>query len=323
MSQERFDWLDQWCANPAEDVIRTVGTESNVKEIYDACNELAKDPTNFVLNQFCEFGNHLGHYEITGRALGHVFEHVARRQRARPPPRRVHQRHRIGRHHRRRRPPEGRVRHEDRRRRGARVPDDARERLRRAQHPGHRRQAHPADPQRHQHRRRRRDQRPRHRRARRAVQHARRARAYLVDRTGVPAGARRDARALRVLVDLQRARRDQDREAARARARRRDRHDRHRRRGAVPERAGEDDRRRASAASSTTSTRPRCSASTSPTSRPTRTLELHRARPQPHLQPRLLHVGRAAGHAVRAVRGTPRSSRSGAGCGASCRSGTR
>ena len=76
MSQERFDWLDQWCANPAEDVIRTVGTESNVKEIYDACNELAKDPGNFVLNQFCEFGNHLGHYEITGRALGHVFETV-------------------------------------------------------------------------------------------------------------------------------------------------------------------------------------------------------------------------------------------------------
>ena len=76
MSQERFDWLDQWCANPAEDVIRTVGTESNVKEIYDACNELAKDPGNFVLNQFCEFGNHLGHYTVTGRALGHVFEHV-------------------------------------------------------------------------------------------------------------------------------------------------------------------------------------------------------------------------------------------------------
>jgi cysteine synthase len=76
MSQERFDWLDRWCANPAEDVIKTVGTESNVKEIYDACNELAMDPTNFVLNQFCEFGNHLGHYEVTGRALGHVFEHV-------------------------------------------------------------------------------------------------------------------------------------------------------------------------------------------------------------------------------------------------------
>jgi cysteine synthase len=77
MSQERFDWLDRWCANPAEDVIRTPGSESNVKEIYDACNELAKDPTNFVLNQFCEFGNHLGHYEVTGRALTRVFEHVA------------------------------------------------------------------------------------------------------------------------------------------------------------------------------------------------------------------------------------------------------
>ncbi len=76
MSQERFDWLDRWCENPKDDVIRTVGTESNVKEIYDACNELAKDPGNFVLNQFCEFGNHLGHYEVTGRALAHVFEHV-------------------------------------------------------------------------------------------------------------------------------------------------------------------------------------------------------------------------------------------------------
>jgi cysteine synthase len=76
MSQERFDWLDAWCVNPADDVIRTVGTESNVKEIYDACNELALDPGNFVLNQFCEFGNHLGHYEVTGRALSHVFETV-------------------------------------------------------------------------------------------------------------------------------------------------------------------------------------------------------------------------------------------------------
>ncbi len=76
MSQERFDWLNAWCENPADDVIRTPGSESNVKEIYDACNELAKDPTNFVLNQFCEFGNHLAHYEVTGRSLGHVFEHV-------------------------------------------------------------------------------------------------------------------------------------------------------------------------------------------------------------------------------------------------------
>ena len=45
-------------------------------EIYDACHQLAADPTNFVLNQFAELGNHLGHYEITGRALAHVFDHV-------------------------------------------------------------------------------------------------------------------------------------------------------------------------------------------------------------------------------------------------------
>jgi cysteine synthase len=75
MSQERFDWLDRWVADPG-DVIRTPGTESNVKEIYDACNALEKDPQNVILNQFCEFGNHLGHYAVTGRALAHVFETV-------------------------------------------------------------------------------------------------------------------------------------------------------------------------------------------------------------------------------------------------------
>jgi cysteine synthase A len=75
MSQERFDWLDRWVADPA-DVIRTPGTESNVKEIYDACHELAQDPDNCILNQFAELGNHLAHYEVTGRALAHVFDHV-------------------------------------------------------------------------------------------------------------------------------------------------------------------------------------------------------------------------------------------------------
>ena len=76
MSKERFDWLDRWVGDPA-DIVRTPGTESNVKEIYDACNEMAKDPGNFILNQFCEFGNHVGHYAVTGSALAHVFEHVA------------------------------------------------------------------------------------------------------------------------------------------------------------------------------------------------------------------------------------------------------
>ena len=77
MSQERFDWLDEWTEEP-EDIIRTTGTESNVKEIYDACNELAKDPTNVILNQFSEFANHLGHYRLTGRALDHVHNDAGR-----------------------------------------------------------------------------------------------------------------------------------------------------------------------------------------------------------------------------------------------------
>jgi len=77
MSQERFDWLDRWTIAPS-DIIRTPGTESNVKEIYDACNEMQKDPKNFIFNQFCEFGNYLGHYEVTGTALATVYEHVAK-----------------------------------------------------------------------------------------------------------------------------------------------------------------------------------------------------------------------------------------------------
>jgi cysteine synthase len=73
MSRERFDWLEQWVVDPA-DIIRTPGTESNVKEIYDKCNELAADPESFIFNQFAEFGNHIAHYAATGSALETVFE---------------------------------------------------------------------------------------------------------------------------------------------------------------------------------------------------------------------------------------------------------
>ena len=75
MSRERFDWLEDWVADPA-DIIRTPGTESNVKEIYDKCAELAADAANVIFNQFAEFGNHLAHYLCTGTALGTVFEAV-------------------------------------------------------------------------------------------------------------------------------------------------------------------------------------------------------------------------------------------------------
>ncbi len=75
MSQERFSWLERWVKDKG-DIFRTPGCESNVKEIYDKCNELALEEDNVIFNQFCEFGNTLIHYLCTGRALEHVFETV-------------------------------------------------------------------------------------------------------------------------------------------------------------------------------------------------------------------------------------------------------
>ena len=63
-------------ARPDEDIIRTAGTESNVKEIYDACNELVLDPVNVVINQFCEFANYLVHRTVTGPAMEAIFNDV-------------------------------------------------------------------------------------------------------------------------------------------------------------------------------------------------------------------------------------------------------
>ncbi|MCM2315097.1 MAG: pyridoxal-5'-phosphate-dependent protein subunit beta [Thermoanaerobaculia bacterium] len=73
MSRERFAWLERWVTEPA-DIIRTPGTESNVKEIYDKCHELDADPSNIIFNQFAEFANYLVHYACTGRAGATVFE---------------------------------------------------------------------------------------------------------------------------------------------------------------------------------------------------------------------------------------------------------
>src|SRR5216684_3476593 len=75
MSRERFDWLQQWVSDPA-DIIRTPGTESNVKEIYDTCAELARDRDNVILNQFSEFANYLIHRHCTGAAFDRVFAHL-------------------------------------------------------------------------------------------------------------------------------------------------------------------------------------------------------------------------------------------------------
>lgn len=77
MSRERFDWLQEWVSDPG-DIVRTPGTESNVKEIYDKCDELARDEHNVILNQFSEFANYLIHYHCTGAAFDRVFAHLKR-----------------------------------------------------------------------------------------------------------------------------------------------------------------------------------------------------------------------------------------------------
>jgi cysteine synthase A len=69
MSKERFTWLRKIGA----EVIATPGCESNVKEIYDKCWELKKDPTNIIFNQFEEFGNPIWHYNVTGPAIEEAF----------------------------------------------------------------------------------------------------------------------------------------------------------------------------------------------------------------------------------------------------------
>ena len=75
MSKERFAWLEKWVENK-NDIIKTTGTESNVKEIYDTCNELAKDPNNVIINQFSEYYNYAIHRAVTGPSLERSFKKV-------------------------------------------------------------------------------------------------------------------------------------------------------------------------------------------------------------------------------------------------------
>jgi cysteine synthase A len=75
MSKERFDWL----AKIAGETIKTPGTESNVKEIFDKCWELRKSGQDLMIfNQFEEFGNYLWHYEVTGHAMEEVLQRISR-----------------------------------------------------------------------------------------------------------------------------------------------------------------------------------------------------------------------------------------------------
>lgn len=71
MSKERFEWLQ----SVAGEIIKTPGSESNVKEIFDKCWELRNSGQSLcIFNQFDELGNYLWHHEITGPAIQKVLQ---------------------------------------------------------------------------------------------------------------------------------------------------------------------------------------------------------------------------------------------------------
>lgn len=66
MSRERFERIESYGAR----IIRTAGSESNVKEIYDKTWELRRSAPNIrILNQFEVMGNYRFHYHVTGNTL--------------------------------------------------------------------------------------------------------------------------------------------------------------------------------------------------------------------------------------------------------------
>ncbi len=75
MSQERYDRI----AGYGSRFIKTPGCESNVKEIYDQCKELARDPAIRVLNQFEAMANYRFHYYVTGNSVAEAVESLERR----------------------------------------------------------------------------------------------------------------------------------------------------------------------------------------------------------------------------------------------------
>lgn len=67
MSRERFERIASYGAT----YIKTYGSESNVKEIYDECKRLVQERPDEVriLNQFSEMGNYRFHYYVTGNTV--------------------------------------------------------------------------------------------------------------------------------------------------------------------------------------------------------------------------------------------------------------
>ena len=73
MSKERFEWLEK----VAGEVIKTAGSESNVKEIFDKCWELRQSGQALsIFNQFDQLGNYLWHHEVTGPAVEEMLQQI-------------------------------------------------------------------------------------------------------------------------------------------------------------------------------------------------------------------------------------------------------
>jgi cysteine synthase len=73
MSQERFQQIESYGAT----IIKTPGSESNVKEIYDKTWELRQDPQVRILNQFEVMGNYRFHYHVTGNTIVELAAELA------------------------------------------------------------------------------------------------------------------------------------------------------------------------------------------------------------------------------------------------------
>ncbi len=75
MSQERYERITGYGAR----FIKTPGCESNVKEIYDQCRDLARDPSIRVLNQFEVMANYRFHWHVTGNSAAEAVADLAGR----------------------------------------------------------------------------------------------------------------------------------------------------------------------------------------------------------------------------------------------------
>lgn len=70
MSKERYQRIESYGAR----IIKTPGSESNVKEIYDEVNRLrASSPKIRILNQFEVMGNYRFHYHVTGNTIAELM----------------------------------------------------------------------------------------------------------------------------------------------------------------------------------------------------------------------------------------------------------